>query len=83
MVAHILNGGAGADLLDGGEGSDKLDGGDGLDTLIGGKGNDTLSGGAGADVFIYADGDGKDVITDYAADEDVIKMTSGTEPFSI
>ncbi|MBQ7704344.1 MAG: calcium-binding protein [Selenomonadaceae bacterium] len=48
-------------------------GGSGNDTLVGGKGNDILTGGAGADVFIYAEGDGKDTITDYGAG-DIISL---------
>ena len=52
-------------------------GGDGTDTIIGGKGNDTLTGGNGKDVFVYAKGDGKDVITDYTTGQDKIKITSG------
>ena len=46
------------------------------DTINGGKGSDTLQGGSGADVFLYAKGDGKDIIIDYAS-EDTIKITSG------
>ena len=61
----------------GGKGADKIDGGAGADTLSGGAGNDSLTGGAGADVFLYASGEGKDVITDYVAGDDVIKLTSG------
>ena len=56
-----------ANSLIGGKGKDSLIGGAGNDTLWGGKGNDTLTGGAGSDVFIYQAGQGKDVITDYAA----------------
>ena len=51
-------------------------GGKGADTLNGGKGNDTLTGGKGNDVFIYSGG--KDVITDYTANQDTIKIASGT-----
>ena len=47
------------------------------DTLQGLKGNDTLTGNAGNDIFLYDNGDGKDVITDYE-EGDVIKITSGT-----
>lgn len=43
--------------------------------IIGGAGNDTLTGGTGKDTFIY-DGKGKDVITDYAA-EDKISLKTG------
>ena len=52
-------------------------GGENNETLIGGKGNDTLTGGKGSDVFLYASGDGNDVITDYD-EEDFIQFTSGT-----
>ena len=53
-------------------------GGKGADTLSGGTGSDTLTGGAGKDVFVYANGDGKDVITDYTAGQDKVKITSGS-----
>ena len=48
------------------------------DTISGGKGNDTLTGNGGNDVFVYGSGDGKDVITDYTAGQDKIKISSGT-----
>ena len=62
----------------GGDGIDKLFGEAGNDTLIGGKGNDVLTGGDGKDVFVYGTGDGKDTITDYAENQDKIKISSGT-----
>ncbi|MBO4401557.1 MAG: hypothetical protein J5809_06895 [Selenomonadaceae bacterium] len=64
-------------FLTGGSGKDVLDGGKGSDTLSGGRGNDTLTGGSGSDVFVYADGDGSDLITDYTSGEDLIKLASG------
>lgn len=73
-----LIGGSGKDTLNGGKGNDSLNGGAGVDTLIGGKGNDTLTGGKGKDVFVYSNGDGKDVITDYTAGQDKIKISSGS-----
>ena len=53
----------------GGQGNDEINGGKGNDTIAGGTGNDTLYGGAGADVFVYNNGDGKDVIADYTEDD--------------
>ncbi|MBR1727950.1 MAG: hypothetical protein IJ728_00255, partial [Selenomonadaceae bacterium] len=41
-------------------------------TLIGGSGNDELTGGNGKDLFIYNGGD--DLITDYVAGQDIIKL---------
>ena len=75
--ADTLNGGTGNDTLIGNAGNDKLDGGNGADILKGGKGADSLTGGAGTDTFLYTDGDGKDIITDYSAGEDIIKLTGG------
>ncbi|MBR3498999.1 MAG: hypothetical protein IKO05_08415 [Selenomonadaceae bacterium] len=72
-----LRGGKGNDYLDGGKGNDSLLGEAGDDILGGGKGNDTLTGGAGADTFLYAFGDGKDVIVDFSA-EDTIKLIDGS-----
>lgn len=64
-----LEGNLGADHLDGGAGDDELFGGNGnsSDTLIGGAGNDRLAGEAGTDLFVFADGFGQDVITDFDA----------------
>ena len=53
---------AGDDMLMGGAGNDILNGGGGADTLNGGAGNDDLTGGAGADTFVFAPGNGDDVI---------------------
>ncbi|HEX8609982.1 MAG TPA: calcium-binding protein [Telluria sp.] len=67
----VLLGGAGRDQLFGGEGNDYLQGQDGNDRLLGGIGNDTLRGGAGDDdlwesdgsnTFVFAAGDGNDVL---------------------
>ncbi|MEQ1697814.1 MAG: Ig-like domain-containing protein, partial [Hyphomicrobiaceae bacterium] len=63
----ILIGLAGANKLDGNEGNDLIIGGLGRDTISGGAGNDTLTGGASKDTFIFHEGDGSDVITDFDA----------------
>ena len=73
-----IYGGAGNDSILGNNGNDKLFGDAGADTLSGGKGNDTLTGGNGNDVFVYANNDGNDVITDYTAKQDKIRITSGS-----
>ena len=62
-----LNGGPGNDLVEGNIGNDALRGGAGFDTLFGGAGNDTLTGDFNADTFVFADGFGTDLITDFAA----------------
>lgn len=59
-----LDGGAGRDTLQGGDGTDTLVGGAGDDFLAGGKGNDRLDGGSGANRYLFAKGDGHDVIVD-------------------
>ncbi|MBL0374120.1 hypothetical protein JJB09_19025 [Rhizobium sp. KVB221] len=68
--------------LDGNEGANKLSGMGGDDVLDGRKGDDVLSGGSGRDVFMFAVGDGKDTITDFAVSDvgqsphDVIALRS-------
>lgn len=62
-----LLGDAGNDRLFGGAGADLLNGGIGRDSLSGGAGADTLTGGAGADTFLFADGFGRDRITDFTS----------------
>lgn len=60
-----LYGGTGNDQIDGDDGSDLLYGGAGFDTLHGGLGNDTLEGNFNADTFVFYDGGGSDVVTDF------------------
>jgi Ca2+-binding RTX toxin-like protein len=60
-----LVGAGGVDTLLGGTGADTLDGGSGNDTLTGGTGSDTLYGGYNDDTYVFATGDGQDVITEY------------------
>ena len=47
-------------------------------TMIGGRGNDTFTGSNGyADMFLYENGDGNDIITNYD-NNDWIRITDGT-----
>ncbi|MEQ9642676.1 MAG: hypothetical protein RIM84_21810 [Alphaproteobacteria bacterium] len=70
----VIMGGQADDILLGMQGADRLDGGLDNDQLTGGVGNDTSTGGAGVDVFIFAAGDGSDVVTDYADGTDKISL---------
>ena len=72
-----IRSGDGNDQIFGGKGNDKIYGGAGSDSLWGGLGEDTLTGGKGYDAFIYSDGDGRDLITDYEPDVDRIMILSG------
>jgi hypothetical protein len=60
----VITGGAGWDFIDGGPGDDILQGQDGNDILRGGPGNDNLQGGPGNDTYVFARGDGGDVVVD-------------------
>ena len=62
-----IGGATGNDNLQGGAGNDTLWGEDGDDVLTGDAGNDILIGGAGNDTFVFAAGDGKDIVTDFVA----------------
>lgn len=53
--------------LAGGSRNDTLSGAGGEDTLTGNAGRDRLTGGADADLFVFASGDGADVVTDFRA----------------
>ncbi len=63
----VLTGGGNSDYLQTFAGNDTLSGAGGNDTLTGGTGNDTLTGGAGDDHFVFHNGDGLDVVTDFSA----------------
>lgn len=53
-----------------------LSGGNGNDRLLGGVGSDVLSGGAGADTFVFHTQGNHDRVSDFAAGEDLIDLTS-------
>jgi Ca2+-binding RTX toxin-like protein len=69
-------GNGGDNVLVGNTGSNSLSGGAGNDVLAGGQGNDLLDGGIGGDLYLYAQGDGRDVITD-ASGTDTIRFGAG------
>lgn len=60
--------------IDAGAGDDVVIGTSGADRIRGGTGNDTLTGGAGRDLFLFARGDGADVITDFAIGADRLRF---------
>ena len=62
--------------------NDKINGGDGDDSLIGGKGNDSLWGGNGADTFLYAEGDGRDIIFGFD-NADLLEITGFSDSDSV
>lgn len=65
--SDTLAGDAGDNSLELGAGDDFGDGRWGNDTLNGEGGSDTLTGGPGDDLFIFTEGDGVDIITDFVA----------------
>ena len=73
----ILGSTAGGDDLSGGLGADVILAGDGADTITGGADDDRLGGGSGMDRFIFASGDGADVLSDFDASEDTLAFTGG------
>lgn len=80
----MLNGMSGNDFLDaslgddtiyGGVGNDTLIGGQGMDQIRGGNGSDNMIGGRDSDAFIFVGAErGTDVIVDYCAGEDIIRL---------
>jgi Ca2+-binding RTX toxin-like protein len=80
--ADKLYGFKGKDTMNGSDGQDSLDGGAGNDVLSGGKHADQLTGGGGKDSFVFSTaikaGDNVDVITDFNATDDTIKLDDAT-----
>ncbi|WAP70325.1 S8 family serine peptidase [Jiella pelagia] len=63
--ADILTGGTGNNSLFGGLGNDILRGMGGNDYLNGAIGDDRLEGGTGNDIFVFGNGFGRDIVTDF------------------
>jgi len=70
-----LLGNTGQDTLYGGDGDDLMLGSQGRDLLEGGAGNDTIRGGSLEDTFVFATGDGNDVISDFEVGVDTLSLT--------
>jgi Ca2+-binding RTX toxin-like protein len=74
----VLRGGLGDDWLFGLAGDDALAGDEGADALDGGPGNDSLTGGTGDDIYVFASGEGKDVIVEHPQQgNDTIEFAEG------
>ncbi|MEM7241515.1 MAG: hypothetical protein AAF429_04965 [Pseudomonadota bacterium] len=58
------------------EGNNEITGGSLDDIIEGHGGDDILTGGMGADTFVFEDGDGKDTITDFNLNEDMIDLVA-------
>lgn len=68
------------DDIDAGYGDDSIVGLGGADALSGGLGDDTVYGGAGADVYVFARGDGRDIVFESGAattETDVLRFSNG------
>lgn len=73
--AELIRGFNGDDQLFGDDGSDRLEGNNGADTLAGGTGDDTLLGGRGNDLYLFAPGDGQDVIDNIGGGFDELRFS--------
>ena len=78
----IINGTGRADTINGGSGNDVISGRGGNDIIAGGVGNDLLRGEAGNDVYVYALGDGDDVIDDLNG-QNAVQLGAGIAPGDI
>ncbi|MFC5069097.1 glycerophosphodiester phosphodiesterase family protein [Flaviflagellibacter deserti] len=74
----LIDAGSGDDVITAGAGNDTVDAGSGVDRIEGGAGDDLLKGGSGGDTFVFAQGFGHDVISDFAtsgASADVLEFS--------
>jgi Ca2+-binding RTX toxin-like protein len=79
-LANAIDGNGAANYLRGLDGNDSLGGFAGNDTLQGGAGDDRLLGSVGADTYLFARGDGQDLIIDIdtaAGVQDVLRFGAG------
>ncbi len=81
-----IYGAGGNDVLNGGDGSDALYGQAGDDTLDGGTGNDYLDGEVGNDAYVFGNGCGQDVVSDYdwtPGNTDTVRMGEEVAPTAV
>ena len=71
----LVKAGGGADLIFGGAGRDTLIGHGGDDMLEGGPDTDRLIGSGGSDTFVFAPGDGADIVYDFENGIDMIDLS--------
>jgi Ca2+-binding RTX toxin-like protein len=86
--SDTIYGGENADTLFGDSGNDVLIGRAGNDVLTGGTGNDQLSGDAGNDTYMFARGDGQDLIVEWSGSGgwggiDTLQFAAGIDPSEI
>ncbi|MEP3114755.1 calcium-binding protein [Nisaea sp.] len=79
----IIYGNQQNDVVYGGAGSDTLYGGQNDDTLEGGRGDDVLHGNLGGDQFVFRTNSGVDVIYDFVAGTDTIRVANGINGLSV
>ena len=79
-IENLVGSDSGNDVLTGNAGPNALDGWGGDDTLRGGGGADTLSGGTGNDTFLFAPGDGWDLVADFGAGGAADRIDLSTYP---
>jgi hypothetical protein len=65
-------------FISGNSGNNIIDGQEGGDVIAGGRGRDRIIGGSEGDVFVFAKGDGRDVIADFTDGEDFIQFEADT-----
>jgi Ca2+-binding RTX toxin-like protein len=86
VSGDVINGLGGDDQLSGKAGDDILNGHAGNDVLDGGAGNDTLNGGSGNDVYLFGNGYGQDVISDFdttVGNINTIRVLAGVTPTDV
>lgn len=70
----IIEGGDGFDRLAGVAGNNRISGGAGRDWIDSGSGRDIITGGDGADSFHFRGNTGRDVITDFSAEDEILLL---------